>query len=135
MLYQYYPTVPHGYKFELNKDIVLASAHKNPHESAGKSREMHGHTFVANITIVGNELAESGFLVNFGTINEIIYEKFDHSVFNEHPEFESTYPTSEGLAKVFFEMIQKELESLPNRPKCLQVLLRENPTSYVVYRG
>jgi 6-pyruvoyltetrahydropterin/6-carboxytetrahydropterin synthase len=135
MLFQYYPSIPHGYKFELNKDIALASAHFNPHETAGKSRNMHGHTFIVNITIVGNELQDSGFLVNFGTINELVADKFDHTVLNDHPEFAETFPTTEGIAQTLFHMIQKELDGLPNQPKLLQVLVRENPSSYVVYRG
>ncbi|MBN2980365.1 MULTISPECIES: 6-pyruvoyl trahydropterin synthase family protein [Cohnella] len=135
MLFQYYPSVAHNYKFELNKDIHLASAHFNPHESAGKSRNMHGHTFIVNITIGGNELADSGFLVNFGTINEMVYDKFDSTVLNDHPEFSETFPTTEGIAQTLFHMIDKELEALPNKPKLLQVLVRENPSSYVAYRG
>jgi len=135
MLYQYYPTIPHGYKFELNKDIELASAHFNPHKDAGKSSAMHGHTFVVNITIVGNELQDSGFLVGFGAINELVYDKYDHTVLNDHPEFAEVFPTSEGIAQTLFHTIREALKDLPNQPKLLQVLVRENPASYVVYRG
>lgn len=133
MLFQYYPSVPHSYKFELNKDIELAAAHFNPHETAGLSRNMHGHTFIISITLVGDELQDSGFLVNFGVINEFV-QRFDFSVLNEHPEFAAQFPTTEGIAKTVYHLVADALTEMPNKPKCLQVLVRENPSSYVIYR-
>jgi 6-pyruvoyltetrahydropterin/6-carboxytetrahydropterin synthase len=135
VLYQYYPSTPHGFKFELNKDVALASAHFNPHVDAGKSSNMHGHTFIVNITIVGNELQDNGFLVNFGTINELVFDKYDHTIFNDHPEFADAFPTSEGIAQSLFHTIQEALKGMSNQPQLLQVLVRENPSSYIVYRG
>ena len=44
-------------------------------------------------------------------------------------------PTSETLAKVIYEMVDKYIkEEQENELKCLQIVLRETPTSYVVYR-
>ena len=44
------------------------------------------------------------------------------------------FPTTEVVAKVMWEIIQAHLDTLPHRPRCLQVFLRETPSSYVIYR-
>ena len=58
----------------------FAAAHYIPAESAGSCSEMHGHTYFANITIAGDALDETGFLVNFQQIKKLIHKRFDHKV-------------------------------------------------------
>ncbi|MDQ0229485.1 6-carboxytetrahydropterin synthase QueD [Metabacillus malikii] len=139
MIQQIYPQVQHNYVFELNKDMHIAAAHFIPHEDAGKCQQVHGHTYFVNITIAGDELDESGFLVNFASIKKLIHKRFDHTLLNDHHDlFSSTdsnyFPTSEGVAKVIWEIVQGELDKKMNKPNCVQVFVRETPTSYVVYR-
>lgn len=139
MIQQIYPSIPHPYQYELNKDMQFAAAHYVPTEHAGQCSRVHGHTYYANITIVGDELDESGFLVNFARIKELIHDRFDHTLLNEHaPLFTDDeplrYPTTENVARTMYELVQPYLDKLPNKPLCLQIFLRETPTSYVVYR-
>ncbi|MFD2611783.1 6-pyruvoyl trahydropterin synthase family protein [Paenibacillus gansuensis] len=141
MLFQYYPSVPHSYKYELHKDMNFAAAHFIPASSAGHCADMHGHTYVADITIVGNELDEAGFLVNFADLKKLIHGRYDHTLLNGHEEFNGApgeesgkFPTTEVVAKQIWERIEAYLSERPNRPHCLQVLVRETPTSYVIYR-
>ncbi|NQD68662.1 6-carboxytetrahydropterin synthase QueD [Bacillus haikouensis] len=138
MLQQIYPTPQHEYEFELNKDMHFASAHYIPHEEAGDCQKVHGHTYFANITIAGNELDESGFLINFQQIKKLIHKRFDHSLLNDDSRFSDKdpmrFPTTEVVAKAVCEIVQEHLETLKHRPQCLQVFLRETPTSYVIYR-
>ena len=95
---------------------------------------MHGHTYHLNITIAGNELDATGFLIDFKLLKELIHKKYDHSVLNDHPEFANKFPTTELLAQQVWLSIQDVLKTKSNRPNCLQVIVRETPTSYVVYR-
>ncbi len=97
---------------------------------------MHGHTYFANVTIAGDELDDSGFLFNFSTIKALIHKKFDHTLLNDHTDVfgKDDFPTTEVMARKIYELIQQELDQLPHQPKCLQVFLRETPTSYCVYR-
>lgn len=138
MIQQFYPTPIHSYQYELNKDFHFAAAHYIPHESAGKCREVHGHTYFVNVTIVGNSLDDSGFLVNFQQIKSIIHQQFDHTLLNEDIHFSNTnkdgYPTTEIVARTIYEIIESDLQTKENEPTCLQVLVRETPTSYVIYR-
>ncbi|AKO91492.1 MULTISPECIES: 6-carboxytetrahydropterin synthase QueD [Priestia] len=138
MLQQIYPSVAHDFSYELNKDMHFASAHFVPHESAGACQNMHGHTYFANVTIAGDELDETGFLVNFQSLKKLVAKEFDHTLLNDHEAFDDRdpnfFPTTEVVARTIYERIQKHLDTLENKPVCLQVFLRETPTSYVVYR-
>ncbi|MCH4826998.1 MAG: 6-carboxytetrahydropterin synthase QueD [Planococcus sp. (in: firmicutes)] len=134
MMQQFYPTVSHNYQFELNKDMHFSAAHFIPSEDAGKCKVMHGHTYHLNITIGGNQLDSIGFLIDFKLLKELIHKKYDHSVLNDHPEFANKFPTTELLAQQVWQSIQTMLQATTNRPNCLQVIVRETPTSYVVYR-
>ncbi|ANE48144.1 6-carboxy-5,6,7,8-tetrahydropterin synthase [Paenibacillus swuensis] len=141
MLFQYYPAPAHNYKYELHKDMNFSAAHFIPAASAGQCARMHGHTYVADITVAGNELNEAGFLVNFSDLKKLIHGRYDHTLLNDHEEFtgESSseperYPTTEVLARQVWETVEAYLQQFPNKATCLQVLVRETPTSYVIYR-
>ncbi|TVY10358.1 6-carboxytetrahydropterin synthase QueD [Paenibacillus cremeus] len=141
MLFQYYPQCFHNYCYELNKDLNFSAAHFIPSSLAGKCVNTHGHTYIVNITIAGNELDRSGFLVDFKTIKELVHGTYDHTLLNDQNEFNGEFdgdpdlfPTTEIVAKTIYEKLQAYLQSLANNPTCLQVIVRETPTSYVVYR-
>ncbi|MDQ0058503.1 6-pyruvoyl trahydropterin synthase family protein [Paenibacillus harenae] len=139
MLQQIYPSVAHDYSYELNKDFQFAAAHYVPSEGAGKCRQMHGHTYYANVTVAGDELDRSGFLVNFAIIKRLIHDRFDHSLLNDDTESFSDelperFPTTEVVARTIAELVQSYLDGTANRPHVLQVFLRETPTSYCLYR-
>jgi 6-pyruvoyltetrahydropterin/6-carboxytetrahydropterin synthase len=92
-----------------------------------------------NVTIAGDDLDDSGFLVNFSGIKKLIHDRFDHTILNDHTELFSDkdpnfFPTTEGMARAVWEVIQRELDTKVNKPKCVQVFVRETPTSYVVFR-
>ncbi|MEC2077336.1 6-pyruvoyl tetrahydropterin synthase family protein [Metabacillus fastidiosus] len=139
MLQQIYPQVQHDFQYELNKDMTIAAAHYIPHEDAGQCQYIHGHTYFINITIAGDELGDSGFLVNFRRVKELVHNRFDHSVLNNdkalfNDEDGNFFPSTEVIARTVYEIIQAELDGLAHKPQCVQVFVRETPTSYVVYR-
>ncbi|MEF2247812.1 6-pyruvoyl trahydropterin synthase family protein [Paenibacillus sp. IITD108] len=139
MLQQIYPAAVHPYEYELNKDLQFAAAHYVPSEAAGKCRYVHGHTYYANITIAGDTLDESGFLVNFALIKQLIHGRFDHTLLNDDTKLFSNsnpaqFPTTEVVARIIYELVQEHLNERPNKPQCVQVFLRETPTSYCIYR-
>ena len=139
MMQQIYPSVEHPYEYELNKDMQFAAAHYIPSEQAGKCRRLHGHTYFANITVAGDELDESGFLVNFADLKRLIHDRFDHAVLNDDAEWfggdvPERFPTTEIVARTICEIVQRYLDDTVNRPRCVQVFVRETPTSYCVYR-
>ncbi|MFD1739438.1 6-carboxytetrahydropterin synthase QueD [Bacillus salitolerans] len=138
MIQQFYPQVQHDFRYELNKDMNFAAAHFIPHEQAGVCKDIHGHTYFVNITIGGDELNDSGFLINFKSLKDAVHGRYDHTLLNQLDEFKQQdphhFPTTEVVARTIWQNIQNLLDTLSNQPKCLQVIVRETPTSYVVYR-
>ncbi|MFC5405217.1 6-pyruvoyl trahydropterin synthase family protein [Cohnella soli] len=139
MIQQIYPTVAHPYRYELNKDMQFAAAHYIPSDNAGVCSRLHGHTYFANVTIAGDDLDDTGFLVNFSIVKKLVHDRFDHTSLNDHKEWFGAdhplrYPTTENVARVLCEIVQEHLDERGKRARCIQVLLRETPTSYVVYR-
>lgn len=138
MLSQIYPQTDHPFSFELNKDMHVSAYHFIPREDAGACSRVHGHTYTINITIAGDDLDESGFLVNFSTLKKLIHGKYDHTALNDHEEFSSTdpyaMPTTEVVAKTVYDKVTAYLTTLANKPTCVQVFVRETPTSYCIYR-
>ncbi|ART75964.1 6-carboxytetrahydropterin synthase QueD [Sutcliffiella horikoshii] len=139
MMQQIYPQVQHDFCYELNKDMQIAAAHFVPTDAAGKCRQLHGHTYFVNVTVAGDDLDEAGFLVNFQVLKKLLHDKFDHTVLNDHKDVfndqdPNFFPTTEVVARTMWETIEMHLETLPSKPTCLQVYVRETPTSYCIYR-
>jgi 6-pyruvoyltetrahydropterin/6-carboxytetrahydropterin synthase len=139
MLQQFYPQILHDYRYELNKDLNFSAAHRIPHPQAGVCQRIHGHTYFVNITIAGDDLDETGFLVDFKTLKELVHGVWDHSFLNDDvvhfSDADSEYfPTTEVVARTIWGSIQGHLNSKSNHAKCLQVLVRETPTSYAIFR-
>lgn len=139
MLQQIYPQALHPFAYELNKDFHFAAAHYIPSDKAGQCQRVHGHTYFANVTVAGDELDDTGFLVNFSIIKKLIHDRLDHSLLNEHTELFSNshsqlFPTTEVVARTIYELVTEYLQTTANKPHCVQVFLRETPTSYCIYR-
>jgi len=132
MLQQFYPVKAHNYKYELNKDMNFAAAHYIGHESAGKCQNVHGHTYFVNITIVGDNLQDNGFLVNFQELKQIAHGKYDHTLMNDF-DWNGEQPSTEVVAKTIYKAVREALTEYDNKPHVLQVIVRETPTSYVTY--
>ncbi|MFD2117326.1 6-carboxytetrahydropterin synthase QueD [Paenibacillus yanchengensis] len=139
MLQQIYAIPPHPYTYELNKDFHFSAAHYIPHQEAGKCQQVHGHTYFVNVTIGGNELDASGFLINFTFLKKLIHEQFDHQMLNDQTKYFNNidaayFPTTEVVARTIYDIVQAHLDTLHHRPQCLQIYLRETPSSYCIYR-
>lgn len=72
--------------------------------------------------------------MNFSELKQLVHGQFDHYLLNDLPQFEGKSPSTEIVAQTIYEMVQTSLNQRDNQPKCLQVYVRETPTSYVVYR-
>ncbi|WP_054712661.1 6-carboxytetrahydropterin synthase QueD [Bacillus sp. JCM 19041] len=134
MLQQIYPTPDHDFQYELNKDMQVAAAHYIDNPRAGKCQQVHGHTYFINLTIGGDQLDDLGFLVDFKALKQTVHDRFDHTLINEDKLFFTSPPSTEKMAETIYDLVEKKLQELENRPTCLQVFVRETPTSYVTFR-
>lgn len=120
--------------YRICKTIEIENGHmlaKHP----DKCRFPHGHSRKVEIVVEADELDEDGMVCDFKALREAavqFLEKFDHalcmntndphypvlkSAFGDRViGFEQTEPTTEVMAKTFFEAIARELAEAAARP-------------------
>lgn len=75
----------------------------------------HGHNYILKVTVAGNPDPETGYVIDLSElksiINEVIVEKCDHRNLNLDVDFiEDMIPSTENLAKIFFEQLKEPIE-------------------------
>ena len=93
----------------------------------GKCKNLHGHTYKLEISIMGS-LDNNGVVMDFGDlkniVNKKIIKKYDHTYLNE--EFEN--PTAELMVERMWGFLTKE------GLKLYELKLWETPNSYAMKR-
>jgi 6-pyruvoyltetrahydropterin/6-carboxytetrahydropterin synthase len=122
---------PRAMKARLSKDFQFESAHTLPRLPEGhKCRELHGHSFKAEIVVEGEIDPVVGWVYDHSRISEAVdpvIEIVDHAYLNDIEGLES--PTIETLAVWFW----KKLE--PTLPGLAEVIIHETPKVRCMYRG
>lgn len=93
----------------------------------------HGHNYGLEVTVAGTPDRESGVLIALPELDALVekevFDRFDHKHLNEDcPEFKNLIPTSENLARVIFDVLQKRLDS--PRTKLSKIGLHETQKNY-----
>jgi 6-pyruvoyltetrahydropterin/6-carboxytetrahydropterin synthase len=75
----------------------------------------HGHNYELHVTITGEIDPKTGMIVNLtvlkARVNDIL-KQFDHKFLNlDTPYFKEKIPTTENIAVVLFELIDKDLST------------------------
>lgn len=101
----------------------------------------HGHSYRLSVTVSGPLRPETGFVMDFRLLKEILHRevesRLDHrfinrevAPFDQDPSFQ---PTAENLARVIWGWITPALKKA--KVKLVEVRLWETPDSAAVYRG
>jgi 6-pyruvoyltetrahydropterin/6-carboxytetrahydropterin synthase len=97
--------------YELTIKTDFGAAH-HLRQYKGKCERLHGHNWKIDIHLSADELNEDGMVVDFvdakAAAREVL-KRFDHYYLNEVPPFDALNPTSENIARVLAEEIQKQL--------------------------
>ena len=124
---------------EITKEFKFASAHRlnNPNKDEdwnkaifGKCNNLpcHGHTWKLFVTLYGWPNKDSGMIMNFHElkeiINEKIVEKLDHKYLNDVVDF---LPTCENLILWIWEQLKDDLSK--RGVSLHKLVLFESPTS------
>lgn len=102
----------------------------------GKCNRMHGHNWTIDVMVVGTELNELGFLVDFkdlkAAIDELVISRLDHYYLNELDAFKTMNPTAENMARFIYQELKKsDLFAATVTLKSVRVW--ESPKSAVLY--
>ncbi len=107
--------------YELRKTVEISAAHslQLPYES--KCTRLHGHNWIITVCLRGEQLNESGMLMDFSEIKRRVKEPLDHRNLNEVLPFN---PTAENIAKWVCEQLQ---------PLCYRVEVMESRDNFAIY--
>ena len=114
----------------------------------------HGHTYSAEVCVSSSELREVGFVIDFGDLKKIakgwIDENWDHGLILNMAdplcdlltvEHALIYkmpgllePTAENMAKILFDVVEKEVHKISPDINVEYVSIKETPTNTAVYR-
>lgn len=100
----------------------------------GKCSNVHGHNFVVEVRVTGERLDATGILVDFKDIKaELtrIIDGLDHQLLNELPAFAAINPSSENIAKYFYDELAP---TLPGHARLSEVRVQETSSYAAIYR-
>ncbi len=106
--------------FEITKSFAFEAAHFQPHAPAGHpNARVHGHSFVAEVTLTGTPDPLHGMIRNLDDVEAGISgvrDDLDHHLLNEIPGLER--PTMETLCRWIFDRLK------PGLPEIVAVTVR-----------
>lgn len=95
-------------RVEIARDQRFEAAHRLPYAPEGhKCARLHGHSFRVTLTITGEVDAQTGWILDFATIDEAwrpLHAQLDHRHLNEVEGLSN--PTSEHLATWIFRRLE-----------------------------
>ncbi len=109
----------------------FAAAHQL-REYEGACERLHGHNWEVEVEVEGERLNGQGLLVDFKVLKGILREvlsPLDHSLLNEHPEFEKENPTSERIAAYIFKEVEGRIRERNLPVVVSQATVWESPNS------
>lgn len=137
-----------GYKTLLTKRVDFAASHRYWNPEWGEERNQavfgkctskygHGHNYILEVTIEGEVDRDTGMIINLydlkPMINDVLKD-FDHKHLNDdNINFRDKIPTTENIARVFWELMEKQLEKETNC-RLYRIRLYETPDLFVDYR-
>ena len=115
------------------RDHVMI-AHSLPHPSFGPAQNLHGATYVVELTLWRDSLTAESIVIDIGEAAEVLrraLSDLNYRNLDEHPDLVGTLTTTESVAKLIAERIAG---SLADRGLSkLDVTLREHPDAWAGY--
>jgi len=120
-------------KFVIRVEAHFEAAH-NLREYYGAPEPMHGHSWKVEVKIQSNKLDREDISVDYVKVKKAVEElakKFDYHYINEVPPFDKINPSSENIAKWFYDNLNKK--KLLGKSKIQEVILWEGPFNSLSY--
>ncbi len=111
------------YKLTLTTEFSAAHSLTN---YPGVCKNIHGHNWNVSMSVSINELDDLGMAIDMVELKKYlddVVNPFDHVLINEVKPFDKMSPTSENLARFFFEALAKKI---PQKVKLLQLSVQES---------
>ena len=113
------------------KTFTIEAARSLPNLPDGHPcKNIHGHSFKITITVTGDVDNKTGFVMDFGDIDETfnpLLSKLDHSYLNDIEGLEN--PSSENVCQWIWERLA------PSLPGLSQIDIKETDSTGCIYKG
>lgn len=119
--------------FELSITTRFSAAHHLV-DYPGACAALHGHNWGVEVFVRGKELDETGILLDFGQIKEVVRRvigEIDHTDLNTFAGLAGDNPSSENIARYLYRILAKELNSA--QCKVHRVCVNETPEARATY--
>ncbi len=120
-------------KFVIRVESRFEAAH-NLREYYGKPEPLHGHSWKVEVKIESSELDQESISVDYLKVKkglDACAKKLDYTYINEVPPFDKINPSSENIAKWFYENLNQK--KLLGKSKLQEVVLWEGLFNSVTY--
>jgi 6-pyruvoyltetrahydropterin/6-carboxytetrahydropterin synthase len=119
-------------------EIIVKTHFSGAHflrEYKGKCENLHGHNWIVEATVCGENLNSTGLLYDFKSLKKAlgeILDELDHTLLNDHPEFKELNPSAERIAKFIHDKLKEHLVESDVQIK--EICVHESENSRAVYR-
>jgi 6-pyruvoyltetrahydropterin/6-carboxytetrahydropterin synthase len=119
--------------YEITVEASFSASHQL-RDYKGETEPLHGHNFRVQASVAAHELDELGLVVDFleleAWLKEVL-EPYDHRHMNDLPPFDKVNPSTEHMARLFYDRLQEKLSSRGLRVRRVRVW--EAPTFSASY--
>jgi 6-pyruvoyltetrahydropterin/6-carboxytetrahydropterin synthase len=119
--------------YELKIITEFGAAHQL-RNFGGKCEDLHGHNWKVEVFVKGEQLDQTGLLMDFALIKKAakeIIDRLDHKFLNELDYFSEINPSSENIAYLIYKSLEKELND--DRVRVSRVTAWESDSSCASY--
>lgn len=119
--------------FTIRVEARFEAAH-NLREYKGAPEPLHGHSWKIEAKFKCKQLDHEYIGIDYVHVEKAIRElaqRFDHRYINEIPPFDQLNPTSENMARWFFEQLNRP--EIKQEADLSEVVVWEGPEAYVSY--
>ena len=122
--------------FEVSVEQTFAAGHALRNYK-GKCENVHGHNFRVQVIIEGERLDDTGLLVDFLDVKNLmtaVIQRLDHQFLNEVTPFDVKNPSAENIAEYFHQEMASGLASTPVPVRIREVKVWETEIQSASYR-
>jgi 6-pyruvoyltetrahydropterin/6-carboxytetrahydropterin synthase len=115
------------------RDHVMI-AHSLPHPSFGPAQNLHGATYVVELTLWRDTLTAESIVIDIGEAADVLKRSLrdlNYRNLDEHPDLVGTLTTTEAVAELITERVASSLQG--RGLSKLDVTLREHPDAWAGY--
>jgi 6-pyruvoyltetrahydropterin/6-carboxytetrahydropterin synthase len=120
--------------FHLTVRDHMMIAHSLPDPAFGPAQNLHGATFVVELTFWRHQLAANAIVIDIAQASTVLKEvlaDLDYRNLDDHPDLAGALTTTEFLARHIAEGVADRIDT--DEFARLQVTLREHPDAWAGY--